>query len=220
MEKLKLRKDVRRFSFALTLACLLLFGMGITALAQSTDDQDEQPAPQRNTAQIALRLSSRDPLERQRAAEQLADLSAVDQRKMVEGQRLQEQNGRVRLALDWALYRMGKREALFNIVRDLDSSRRNQARAYLTRLDSPAPLYIFFGNVDPSLKARLLEVLASIGDAETLERIQPYQSSLDKRVADAAKFAVREINLRLAKGPQTDLVTRPRQVGKGTETSP
>jgi hypothetical protein len=45
--------------------------------------------------------------------------------------------------------------------------------------------------------ARLIESLARSGSAETLERIKPYLSSSDPRVADAARFAVREITRRL-----------------------
>ena len=45
------------------------------------------------------------------------DLAATDQRKVVEGYQLQEKNKEVRLALDWALYRMGRAEALYRIVR-------------------------------------------------------------------------------------------------------
>src|SRR4026208_400856 len=65
-----------------------------------------------NTADLAKQLGSRDPLLRQRSAEALARLVATDQRKLVEGYQLQEKNKEVRLALDWALYRMGQAAAL------------------------------------------------------------------------------------------------------------
>jgi len=60
-----------------------------------------------NPAEFAKGLGSTDPLVRQRSAEALAKLAATDQRKLVEGYQLQEKNKEVRLALDWALYRMG-----------------------------------------------------------------------------------------------------------------
>jgi hypothetical protein len=72
---------------------------------------------------VVRRLINRDAVERQRAAEELARLADPEPRNLVEGYRLQEKNARVRLALDWALYRMGKTEALFGVVQSLDSSR-------------------------------------------------------------------------------------------------
>src|ERR1041384_4124045 len=78
---------------------------------------------------------------RQRSAEALARLAATDQRKLVEGYRLQEKNKDVRLALDWALYRMGRSEALYRIVDELDSGRQGQAIDYLSGLESPDLLY-------------------------------------------------------------------------------
>ena len=54
-------------------------------------------------------------------------IAASDQRKLVEGYQLQEKNKEVRLALDWALYRMGRSEMLYRIVDELDSGRQDQA---------------------------------------------------------------------------------------------
>ena len=184
-------------------------------------DQDETdgslPARRSESALLARQLTNRDPLVRQGAAEELARLAAVDQRKLVEGYRFQEKNARVRLALDWALYRMGKSETLFAIVRALDSSLVNQAQKYLASLESPQPLYVFLERVGARGQIRLLEVLARSGDAETLERIKPYAESLDPKVADAARFAEREINSRLAHTPVADEAARPRRVGQPSE---
>src|ERR1043165_9606628 len=74
-------------------------------------------------AEFAKGLGSTDPHVRQRSAEALARLAATSQRKLVEGYQLQEKNKEVRLALDWALYRMGRAEALYRIVDELDSGR-------------------------------------------------------------------------------------------------
>jgi hypothetical protein len=216
---LNITSNLARTAF-MTFSLALLIAVGsIPARAQSNDDEAETSTGALNTAGIARKLSSLDPLERQRAAEELARLAAVDQLKLVAGYRLQEKNARVRLALDWALYRMGKTGTLFNIVRDLDSSRHNQADAYLGQLESPEPLYIFLDQVNSKTLARLLEVLARLGDAETLSYLKPYMESYDPQIADAAKFAQREINIRLAH-TQTDAATRPRQTGKPSETSP
>jgi hypothetical protein len=143
-------------------------------------------------------LTNADPLVRQRAAEELARLAATDRRRLVEGYRLQEKNERVRLALDWALYRMGKAEALYAVVRALGTSRYNQSQAYLAALESPAPLHAFLDRVGGVTRLRLLETLARSGDADTLERLKPYAASNDAKVADAARFATREITRRLS----------------------
>src|SRR5215213_4934200 len=96
-----------------------------------------------NPAEFAKQLGSSDAHVRQRSAEALARLAATDQRKLVEGYQLQESNKEVRLALDWALYRMGRAEALYRVVHELDSGRRDQAISYLSDLESPDLLYPF-----------------------------------------------------------------------------
>ncbi|HYY56541.1 MAG TPA: hypothetical protein VE842_04360 [Pyrinomonadaceae bacterium] len=202
-------------------ALALLTCAGGAAHAQTASQAEPSQAERTDTttqaesAGAARRLSSRDPLERQRAAEELARTAAFEQRRLVEGYRLQERDARVRLALDWALYRMGKTETLFAIVRSLDSTRRNQAALYLSQLEGPEPLYIFLERVNDNTKIQLLEVLARLGDAGTVDRINPYASSFDPRIARAAQFALREIDRR-QREPERE--TRPRQVGGSEET--
>jgi hypothetical protein len=165
-------------------------------------------------------LTNRDPLTRQRAAEDIARLAPPAQRKLVEGYRLQEKHARVRLALDWALYRMGKTPALFAVVRDLDSTRRNQSEAYLAELETPEPLYGLLPQVNGNTQIKLLEALARAGNADTLPIVEPYASSVDPKIADAARFATREITRRLNAPPQPDAKTRTRQMGKATTDNP
>ncbi len=161
--------------------------------------QDEAIERAKGNADVAARqLTNPDPLVRQRAAEEIARLAAAEKRKLVEGYRLEEKNERVRLALDWALYRLGKPEALFNVVRALDSGRYNQAQAYLSQIDTPDPLHPFISRVTGLTLARLIETLARTGDTTTLDLVKPYASSADARVASAARFATREIARRLA----------------------
>jgi hypothetical protein len=203
----------------LVLILAVVFLAGARAQAQS-DDEGYAVPDDTAAADAAKRLINRDPLVRQQAAEELARLSATDWRRLVEGYRQQESDSRVKLALDWALYRMGKTETLYTIVRALDSSRSVQAKSYLEKLDGPEPLYVFLESGNDKVKVRLLEVLARIGDAGTLERIKPYTASLDPKTARAAQVSTREINARLALG-QPDAPTRPRRVGNNAEeTSP
>lgn len=194
----------------LCLALLLIVSVTISVRAQTDDDEENAQA-----ASVASQkqLTSRDPLERQRAAEDLARVASTGNRKLLEGYRLQEKNARVKLALDWALYRIGKTEALFAIVNSLDSSRAAQASSYLTTLETPEPLYLFLERVNGNTQIKLLEVLGKIGDAGTLERIKPHAASFDPKVAEAAQLATREIEQRLGQTP-TDQSTRPRRIGE------
>jgi hypothetical protein len=193
---------------------LLLVIAFASAVASARTNQEatnvEDPA-----AVAAKQLTSRDPLLRQQAAEELARLEAADQRRLIEGYRLQEKNARVKLALDWALYRMGKTEALFAVVRALDSSRTTQANAYLITLDNPEPLYLFLERMNGNTQVKLLEVLAKIGNAETLERIKPYSASFDPKITEAAQVAAREIEKRQGQTPPNNS-TRQRQVEQNT----
>jgi len=169
-----------------------------------------------NPAEFAKQLGSTDALVRQRSAEALARLAATDQRKLVEGYQLQEKNKEVRLALDWALYRMGRSEALYQIVDDLDSGRQQQAVGYLAELENPDVLYPFLRRTTnaPRINAGLLRALARIGDAQTLDLIKPFRESHQPYVAEAAETAHDEIEKRLSEPAATSTRARPRTVEK------
>jgi HEAT repeat protein len=201
-----------RLVSSLILCLLVLYSADRSVTAQSPVDGIDARA---NTAELAQKLGNVDPHVRQRSAEALARLAAVDQKKVVEGYQLQEKNKEVRLALDWALYRMGHSEALFRIVRELDSGRQSQAIGYLSELESPDLLYPFLKkeNNSPRVNAGLLKALARIGNAETLNVIKPYLESLQPYVAEAAEIANDEIEKRLGQEP-TPTSMRPRTVGK------
>ncbi len=166
-----------------------------------------------NTAELAKQLGSTDPLVRQRSAEALARLAATDELKLVRGYHLQEKNKEVRLALDWAMYRMGQSSTLYRIVQELDSGRQEQAIGYLSELDSPDLLYPFLKKQtnQPRINAGLLKALARIGDAQTLEIVKPFRESHQQYVAEAAEIAHDEIEKRLSE-VATPTRGRPRTV--------
>jgi len=172
-----------------------------------------------NPAEFAKGLGSTDPLLRQKSAEALAKLAATDQRKLVEGYQLQEKNKEVLLALDWALYRMGKAEALYRVVDDLDSGRQEQAVGYLSELESPDVLYPFLKRAKntPRINAGLLKVLARTGDAQTLELVKPFRESHQPYVAEAAEVAHDEIEKRLSEPAAATTRARPRTVEKAPD---
>ena len=195
------------------------FTIFILSLLITTTIHAQQPVDgvdaRSNPAEFAKQLGSSDPLLRQRCAEALARLAATDQLKLVEGYQLQETNKEVRLALDWALYRMGKAEALYRVVDDLDSGRQEQAVRYLAELESPDVLYPFLKRTNnaPRLNAGLLKALGRIGDAQTLDLIKPFRESHQPYVAEAAEVAHDEIEKRLSE-PAATQRARPRTVEK------
>jgi len=183
------------------------------ASAQSPIDGIDARA---NTNDLARQLGNPDPLVRQKSAEALARLAATDQKKIVEGYQLQEKNKEVRLALDWALYRMGHSEALFRVVKELDSGRQDQAVGYLWELENPDLLYPYLQkqNNPSRLNAGLMKAFARIGNSETLEMIKSYRESLQPKVAEAAEAACDEIEKRMGQPEAQPGKMRPRTVEK------
>ena len=202
---------MKKFDFAIVVLLLLVTTGIVQAQTAPIDGVDARSNPEEFTKQ----LNSPDAHVRQRSAEALARLAATDQRKLVEGYRLQESNKDVRLALDWALYRMGRTEALYRIVDELDSGRQAQAVGYLSELESPDVLYPFLKRSTnaPRITAGLLKALARTGDAQTLDLIKPFRESHQPYVAEAAETAHDEIEKRLAE-PAADMRARPRTVEK------
>ncbi len=139
----------------------------------------------------------------------------------MEAYQLQEKNKGVRLALDWALHRMGKAETLFRIVRELNSSRHDQAVGYLKQLDSANLPYPFLRqNGNPArVTVGLLEALGELGNGETLEMIKPLRDSFVPGVAEAAEVSIQRIETRIV---QTEMITptRPRTVSTAERPTP
>jgi len=206
----------------LAIGMFLLAGAPFTAMGQAGTLPQDGVDARADSAEFAGQLGHVDPLVRQRAAEALARLAASDQRKVVEGYHLQEKNKEVRLALDWALHRMGKAEMLFRIVRELNSSRHDQAVGYLKQLDNASLLYPFLkqNNNNPSkITVGLLEALAQLGDGETLEMIKPLRDSFVPGVAGAAEVAIEQIEARIVP-TETTTPSRPRTVGTAERPVP
>lgn len=164
-------------------------------------------------------LTSRYSAIRQLTAERVARAALPEHLKLVEGFHLQEKDAKAKLALDWALYRLGKSERIFPLVKALDSSRHAQAHGYLIQLDDPEPLYTFLGQGKSRAQVRLLNVLSRIGRPESEPRIQPYVFSSDRRVASAARNTLEQIRLRTAQLPEAER-SRPRKVGEVEDESP
>lgn len=187
--------------------------------AIETDDATTEDAD----ARAVRALRDADPQRRQLAAETLARLAPRQHLRLVQGFRLQERDARVRLALDWALYRIGKPESLFGIVNALTSKRREQAIEYLARLDEPATLVALLKSPKREVKIGVLEALGRNGDERTAREIEPLVASSDIQIAAAVQLALTQIELRQGKRDAAPaLPTRPRQVGQpsGGESNP
>jgi HEAT repeat protein len=205
-----------RYLLLLSLLCIPSL-----CFAQASISDDELADPREIGARWAKQLGHYNPAVRQEAAEALARLAAVDQKRLVEGYHFQEKNKNVRLALEWALYRMGKSEMLFQIVRELDSGRHDQAVGYLGKVDTPALLHSYLKDEDKPARitAGLIEALAVIGDQESLDLVTPFRGSFLPGVAAAAEDAIDKIEARLAQSEPAK-PTRPRTVGTTANTDP
>jgi hypothetical protein len=114
---------------------------------------------------------------------------------------------------------MGRSEALYRIVNELDSGRQDQAVGYLTELESPDVLYPFLKktNNPPRVNAGLLKALGRIGNTQTLDLIKPFRESHQPYVAEAAEIAHDEIEKRLGEPAAGETRVRPRTVEKATD---
>lgn len=121
-------------------------------------------------------------------------------------QALSEKDGEVKLAQFWALYKMGRRDYLHEIVRKLDSYRyEDQARDYLLEADDPADLYPYLRSSDMDIRLKVVEILGHIGNEGTIKELGPMARASGPKMADAVTLAIKRIEWRLAYG-------RPRRV--------
>lgn len=225
---------------AFVLACLFSFAINDARAQSVTANEDAEQASQSpvetadnaddekndagdSEAKSAVRaLGDRDPQRRQTGAETLARIADNRHRRLVQGYRLQERDARVRLALDWALYRLGKPESLFAVVRELETSHREQAIAYLSRLDDQTTLLALLKSPKRQIKTGVLEAIGHVGDGRAAGELQPLIASTDLSVAAAAQLAVTQIEARMSgRETVTEVPSRPRQVNRPvTQTVP
>lgn len=172
----------------------------------------EEPVTDEAAKQAVRLLSDADPQRRQQGAETIARRASIEHRRLVTGYRLQERDARVRLALDWALYRIGKPDALFGVVNALSTDRRAQAVDYLARLEDPTTLVALLRSPKREIKTGVLEALGRAGDERTLRALEVYVASPDLSIASAAQLAITQIETRLAERALTPASpSRPRR---------
>ena len=122
---------------------------------------------------------------------------------------LTEKNGDVKLSEYWALYRMGSRPNIQNIVRKLDTDQQQQARTYLMETNNPADLYPYIRSSSKEVRQQVIEILGRIGDTDTIKELQPVAQTSGAETADLATLAIKRIEWRLSGRPRaTDSVMR------------
>jgi len=108
---------------------------------------------------------------------------------------LREKDQAARLAMSFALYRMGRQEHLDDLVRNVS---RDQVGGYLLDFDPQQirELYPYLEQGEASTISRLLEIIGIKGDSEALSIAERYSRSDHSEVLAAATLAVRRLRAR------------------------
>jgi HEAT repeat protein len=178
------------------------------ALSLIGDDRAEQTFVENMTDNDADR--------RQYAFEGLARIADPRYMDQISRLVLTEKNGDVKLAEQWALYRMGSRPNIQYIVRKLDTDQEEQARTYLLEANNAADLYPYVRSSSKEVRQKVIDILGRIGDAETVKELQPVAETSGVATANAATLAIKRIEWRMSGRPRaSDTVlrreTRPRR---------
>lgn len=107
-----------------------------------------------------------------------------------------ERNEELRLAYSFALSLLGDRAFVDSIVLALPSRLYgNRCRRYILEMgkDLLPDLYPYLNDPDEDIRAELCDLLASLGDAEAIPRLQPLISDPSTKVSDRANRAVERL---------------------------
>ena len=99
--------------------------------------------------------------------------------------------------MSFALYRMGRKEHLIEVVK---SSDKVQAYHYLLEFDASEiqELYPYMLTVEHSIRLQLLDIFGLRGDSSAVPVIEGLMQSTDPELASAADLAMRRIQGREA----------------------
>jgi HEAT repeat protein len=151
---------------------------------------------------------------RQYAVEGLARIGEHRYQDQISRAILTEKNEDVRLAEYWAMYKMGKRDDIQNVVRRLDGEQEQQAHQYLLEVDSPADLYPYIHSSDRTISLAIIRILGQIGDRETIGELKTIVQASGRKSADAATVSIKQIEWRISGRPNaTDTVLHREQTG-------
>lgn len=131
------------------------------------------------------------------AAEGLGRCEATAYVNQLSNYHLTEKDERVRLAQAFALYRLGRREFLQDVVTQLDSRRYGeQAATYLLSLTQTADLHPYLRRAGVRGTERMLYALGQVGTPNDLPALRPLLGDRDRRIVNAANRAIRQIEAR------------------------
>jgi HEAT repeat protein len=110
---------------------------------------------------------------------------------------LQEKSSKAKLGMSFALYRMGRKEHLIEVVR---SSDKVQAYHYLLEFNASEiqELYPYMLTVEHPIRLQLLDIFGQRGDSSAVPVIENLMQSTDPELASAANLAMRRIQSREA----------------------
>ena len=109
----------------------------------------------------------------------------------------QEQKPNVRNALAFGLAASGQNDRINDLANALDSRQENQVHVYLVELgkfEGKLPeLYRYLRSSNPKVRAKMIRVIADIGDPASREQIQPLTDDPDVTVVREAVAALRRL---------------------------
>ncbi|HXG91669.1 MAG TPA: HEAT repeat domain-containing protein [Blastocatellia bacterium] len=147
-------------------------------------------------------LTDKDADRRQYAIEGLARIADPRYTDQISKIALTEKNNDVKLAAQWALYKMGDRANLQFVVRKLDTDQGEQARTYLLATSDPADLYPYIRTSNKRVRQEVIEILGRIGNQETIKELEPVARTSGADTANVATVAIKKIEWRLAGRPR------------------
>ncbi len=140
-------------------------------------------------------LYSNDPDHRRLAVAGLGRISDPSTQAAFKKDYQREGNGDVRLAYNFAIVLLGDRAFLDAIVLALGSTSAEQARGYILELGPGIvpDLYPYLNDKDPEVRGALCDLLAQLGDAESVAKLSPLLADPNSRVVDRANRAIEKL---------------------------
>jgi HEAT repeat protein len=142
-------------------------------------------------------LSTNDPEQRRLAVEGLGRIAEPSMLPSFKKDYQREKSDDVKLAYNFAIVTLGDRAFLDAIVLALGSSgsMARRARDYILELGTPvAPeLYPYLNDRDSEVRGALCDVLAQLGDAGAVPKLQPLLADPSPEVVDRANRAIEKL---------------------------
>lgn len=146
-----------------------------------------------------------DPDKKRLAIEGLARIAGPSMLPAFKKDYQRERDEGLRLALAFALTRLGDHAFTDSLVLCLPSrTLGNRCRGYVVDLGRAVlpELYAYLSDPDADIRAALCDVLGAVGDDESISQLTPLVGDASSKVADAANRAVERLKRSAAAGPR------------------